>query len=137
VLTTTPALAEYLSDWPGLSQVFQIERSRRFADGRVEQEVVYGITSLKPGDAGARHLLDLNRTHWAIENNLHRVRDTTFAEDACRVRSGDAPQVLAATRNAINHLLVTATVKSIAAAVRRFAVKPLEALKLLKAPAEN
>ncbi|MCL4814955.1 MAG: ISAs1 family transposase, partial [Vicinamibacteraceae bacterium] len=35
-------------------------------------------------------LLQLSREHWAIENSLFHVRDVTFREDACRVRSGSA-----------------------------------------------
>src|SRR5580693_4772908 len=93
-LATTPALSKYLSNWPGIAQVFQIQRTRRFPDGRVEQETAYGITSLKPLDAGAARLLELNRTHWSIENNLHWVRDMVFGEDGCRVRRSDSPQLL-------------------------------------------
>jgi hypothetical protein len=111
--------------------VFQLHRVRRFSDGRTEQEVVYGITSLGPLDAGAARLLRLNRTHWSIENNLHRVRDVTFGEDAGRVRCGSGPQILAATRNALTHLLSAAKVPSFAAALRRFAIRPMEALRLL------
>ena len=40
-----------------------------------------------------------------IDNGLHHVRDATLKEDACRVRMGGAPQILAALRNAIVHLL--------------------------------
>jgi hypothetical protein len=138
-LRTTPALSKYLSDWPGIAQVFHLHRVRRFPGGRVEQETAYGITSLCPRDAGAAELLDLSRTHWSIENNLHRVRDVTFGEDASRVRCGDGPQVLAATRNALTHLLSAAEIPNFAAAARRFAIRPLEALKLLNAkpPPEN
>lgn len=132
-LTTTPALNKYLGDWPGVAQVFQIHRTRRFSDGRTEQETVYGITSLNPIDAGARELLILNRTHWSIENNLHRVRDVTFGEDASRVRCGNGPQILAATRNALTHLLSAAKLPNFAAALRRFAIRPLEAIRLLNA----
>jgi hypothetical protein len=114
--------------------VFPIRRVRRFADGRVEQETASGITSLKPLHAGAARLLELNRTHGSIENNLHGVRDTTFGEDASRVRSADGPQVLAATRNALNHLLNAAGLRNFAAALRRFAIRPLEAFRLLASP---
>lgn len=124
-------MSQYLSDWPGIAQVFQLHRSRRFSDGRVEQETVYGITSLKPLHADAARLLDLNRTHGSIENNLHGVRDTTFGEDASRVRTADAPQILAATRNALTHLLNAARLSNFAAALRRFAIRPLEAFCLL------
>jgi hypothetical protein len=111
--------------------VFQLHRVRRFADGRVEQETVYGITSLRPLAAGAARLLELNRRHWSIENNLHGVRDTTFGEDASRVRCADGPQVLAATRNALTHLLSAAGLPNFAAALRRFAIWPLEAFRLI------
>ena len=127
-LTATVALTKYLCDWPGIAQVFQLHRTRRFSDGRTEQETVYGITSLRPGDAGAARLLRLNRAHWSIENNLHRVRDVTFGEDASRVRCGNGPQVLAATRNALNHLLAVTKVPNFAAALRGFAIRPFEAI---------
>lgn len=45
-------------------------------------------------------LLALARDHWQIKNRLFRVRDNTFAEDACRVRTSSAPQNLAHTRDA-------------------------------------
>ncbi|MGH3084707.1 MAG: ISAs1 family transposase [Gaiellaceae bacterium] len=39
------------------------------------------------------------RGHWSIENRTHYVRDRTFDEDRCQVRTGAAPQVLATLRN--------------------------------------
>ena len=46
------------------------------------------------------------RKHWGIENEAHWTLDCTFAEDACRIRSGHAPQNLALLRrialNALN-----------------------------------
>lgn len=68
-------------------------------------ETVCGLTSLSPEQADAARLLEIVRDHWKIENCLHYVRDVTLGEDACRVRKGNAPQVLAALRNAIVHLL--------------------------------
>ena len=67
--------------------------------------MVYAITSLSPARADAARLLALSRAHWDIENRLHWVRDVTLGEDACRVRTGSAPQVLAACRNAVLTLL--------------------------------
>lgn len=130
-MTATPALSKYLGEWPSIAQVFQLHRTRRFSDGRVEQETVYGITSLKPLDAGAARLLELNRTPWSIENNLHGVRDTVFGEDASRIRCAGSPQFLAATRNALTHILTTADLPNFAAALRRFTIWPLEAFRLL------
>jgi hypothetical protein len=125
-------LSKYLSDWPGIAQVFQIQRERRFPDGRVETETAYGITSLTPSEAGAERLLKLNRAHWSIENNVHWVRDVVFGEDASRVRKASSPQLLAALRNSLLHILATAKLSKVAAALRRFAVRPLEAVRLLQ-----
>ena len=122
-------LRDYLA-WSGIQQVFQIHRVRELP-GRTEQETVYGITSLTAAEAGPERLLALSRGHWGIENRLHGVRDVTLGEDACRVRSGAAPQALAALRNAVIHLLEGVTAVSKAAALRRFAVFPLEAFALL------
>lgn len=123
-------LQKYLADWPGIAQVIQVHRVRNWR-GKTEEETSYGISSLTPQEADAARLLALNRGHWGIENNLHGVRDNTLGEDACRVRSDDAPQVLAATRNALVQLLQGAHVRGLAAALRRFAAKPLEAVALL------
>jgi hypothetical protein len=65
---------------------------------------------------------------------LHYVRDVTLAEDACRVRKGSAPQVLAAVRNAIIHLLAGVDAPSHASALRRLNAHPEEALDLLGLP---
>ena len=102
-LEASAGLTDYL-DWPGLAQVCRITRSR-LVRGKESREVVYTITSLPPETAGAAFLLELSRAHWGIENRLHLVRDVSFAEDACRVRSGAAPQTLAAFRNTVLTLM--------------------------------
>jgi hypothetical protein len=38
------------------------------------------------------------RGHWGIEA-LHHIRDVTFAEDACQIRTGTAPRAMASLRN--------------------------------------
>jgi predicted transposase YbfD/YdcC len=90
--------------WKGARQGFEVRRERAVR-GRTTVEVAYGVTSLSPGRANAAALLAMLRNHWRIENSLHYVRDVTLGEDACRVRAGTAPQVLAAIRNAVVHLL--------------------------------
>jgi hypothetical protein len=69
--------------------------------------------------------------HWGIEKRLHYVRDVTFGEDACQVRTGAAPQVLAALRNAVIGLLRDAGWSNIAAGLRYNAWRPGAALQLL------
>jgi predicted transposase YbfD/YdcC len=131
---TTSTWANGYADWPRVGQVFRVERERR-AKGVTTVEVVYGVTSLTREQAGAARLLALVRSHWGIENGLHHVRDVTFREDAGRVRSGSAPQVLASLRNVAVYLLNRmAGVPSIAAATRRVAANPAIVLPWLGLP---
>jgi hypothetical protein len=129
-LRTTPVLQSYLAEWPGITQVFQLHRVRQLGE-KVEEETSYGISSLPVGVADARRLQELVRGHWGIENRLHGVRDVTLGEDGCHVRSGAAPEVLAALRNVVVHLLAGVDAVSHAAALRRFAIVPREAFALL------
>ena len=135
-LTSTTALNGYL-DWPGVQQVFQVQRTRTI-HGQTTTETAYGITSLPRDRADAAKLLDLVRGHGGIENRLHHVRDVTFGEDACRVRTGHGSQNLAALRNVAVTLLNQAGYKNKAAALRRHAAQPHEALALIRgSPSEN
>jgi hypothetical protein len=86
--------------------------------------VVYAITSLAFAQASPARLADLLRGHWAIQNGLHYVRDVTFAEDASRVRTGTAPQVMACLRNLLIGVLGRAGPVNLAAALRRHARRP-------------
>jgi predicted transposase YbfD/YdcC len=119
--------------WPGLAQGLKITRERT-VNGKTTKETEYAMTSLKPTEANAKRLSELVREHWGIENRLHYVRDVTFSEDRCRVRKGSAPQVLAAVRNTVIHLLSNVDAPSHAAAVRRLHAHPEEALELLDLP---
>lgn len=122
--------------WPGLAQVFRLTRERT-VQGKTTVEVAYGITSLPRSRAEARRLLALVRRHWGIENKLHYVRDVTLGEDACHVRKGSAPQVLAGVRNAALHLLKRINPTNVAAAIRHLAAKPLKAIRLVCPKPEN
>ncbi len=136
-LTASTALVGY-SDWPGLAQVFQLERRVTVKkSGEQRQELVYGLTNLAPDRAGPDGLLRLVRHHWHIENKLHWVRDVTFVEDHSQVRCGSIPQVMAALRNVVIGLMRWAGETNIAAACRRFAAQPWAALALLGIKAEN
>lgn len=127
-LRASTALNSYLLGWAGLGQVLWLER-RVWQCGRGETlETACAITSLLPGQAGPEELLALWRGHWGIETRLHYVRDVTLGEDACRVRTGAAPQALAAVRNTVISLVRLAGGTNVAAALRRFAAKPAEAL---------
>ena len=136
-LTTSEALVGY-SDWPGMAQVFELGRhviTKKTGKERVE--VVYGVTSLSPQRATPGRLLELVRGHWQIENKLHWVRDVTFDEDRSQVRCGNIPQCMAALRNTAIGLLRWAGHTNIAAACRRMAAQPAQALALIGIEFEN
>jgi predicted transposase YbfD/YdcC len=130
-LTSSDVLAGY-STWPGLQQVFQVAReTTEKKSGQVRAEIVYGVTSLRRERASAACLLGLVRGQWTIENRSHWVRDVTFDEDRSQVRSGHVPQVMAAIRNTAIGLLRLAGETNIAAACRRMAAQPEQALALI------
>ncbi len=123
-LTSTTVLNSYL-DWPGLKQVCRIDRERRIG-ARRQRETVYYITSLPRTMAGPEDLLNLARNHWgAIENRLHYVRDEVLGEDRSTIFRGDAPQNLAALRNASLNWLRVKGIDKISATLRSFARHPL------------
>lgn len=136
-LQTSNVLTGY-SDWPGLAQVFRLERQVIFKKtGEVRQEVVAGVTSLPPERADAARLLTLIRGQWQIENRSHWVRDVTFDEDRSQVRCGNIPQVMAALRNTVIGVMRWAGYTNMAAACRRFAAQPRAALHLIGIALEN
>jgi hypothetical protein len=111
------------------------ERERRFKkSGLLQRERVYAMTSLSTSQAGPTRLLALLRGHWCIENKSHYVRDVTLGEDRSQVRTGNLPQVLAALRNASLNLVRLTGHKNVAAALRFFAARPTQALKLIGCP---
>lgn len=136
-LTVSAALTDY-STWPGLQQVFRLERETILrATGEIRTETVFGVTSLSPPRADAHRLLDLTRQHWRIENCSHWVRDVTFDEDRSQVRRGSTPEVMAAFRNTAIGLLRVSGATNIAAACRRLAACPRLALALIGIKTDN
>jgi hypothetical protein len=79
--------------WPSARQVVLLRRERQQGKKPAVEEYHCGITSCSPRQASAAQLLEAIRGHWGIENRLFHIRDVTLGEDACRVRTGDAPQV--------------------------------------------
>jgi hypothetical protein len=130
-LRTTSTLTKG-QDWAGLKQGFELTRQRTIK-GVTTVETVYGITSLTPERAAAASLQKLARGHWDMENGLHYRRDVTMGEDASRIRKGAAPQVMAALRNSVIHVL-NAFGSNLAAAMRRLNNCLPQALSLLGLP---
>ena len=80
---------------PHAVQAIRVTRRVRYlASRRWRAVTVYAVTSLTTIKAALRQLAGYLRGHWAIENQLHWVRDVTFAEDASQVRAGTAPRAI-------------------------------------------
>ena len=133
-LTASSDLQGY-SDWPGLAQVFRLERHRVIrTSGKAERETVYGLTSLTPAQASAAQLLALTRAYWGIENGLHHRRDVTFREDTTRLTRGHAGRAMATLNNLVIGLLRRAGYTNLAAARRRCDADLFTSLALLGLP---
>ncbi|MFF5522634.1 ISAs1 family transposase [Streptomyces coeruleorubidus] len=117
--------------FPGARQAVQIKRRRTDrTTGKTTVKTVYAVTSLTAEQATPSQLARLVRDHWTIEA-LHHVRDTTFAEDASQLRTGNAPRAMATWRNLAIGALRAAGAKNIAAGLRRNARDPRRPLALL------
>ncbi|MFV2109045.1 ISAs1 family transposase [Micromonospora sp. LOL_015] len=117
-------------NFPHVAQVFLIERAVT-VKGRTSYQAMLYVTSLTAGQADAADLLAYVRQHWGIEV-LHWVRDVTFREDASRIRTGNAPRVMATLRNVSVSLLGIHDTTNIAAALRYNARNNSRILKLLQ-----
>jgi predicted transposase YbfD/YdcC len=99
-------------DFPGLAAVARVETHRKSAG---EPEPVIVRWYLLSAHLSAERMLDVARTHWSIENQLHWVLDVAFDEDAARSRKDNAPQNLALLRKLALNLLrqhpATASIK--------------------------
>jgi predicted transposase YbfD/YdcC len=134
LVEASTALAGY-SELPGLQQVLSIHR--RVTDkgtGAVSDEISYGVASLTADRADAQLLAGYIRGHWGIENRLHWVRDVDYGEDVSRVRTGNAPQVMAAIRNLAISLMRLSGFASVAEAIRHYAAHQLAATSLVCKP---
>lgn len=105
--------------FPGACQAVQIKRRRTDRKtGKTTITTVYAVTSLTAEQAAPARLAQLVRDHWKIEA-LHHVRDTTFAEDASQLRTGNAPRAMATWRNLAIGAMRLGGVKNMAAGLRR------------------
>ena len=116
--------------FPHAAQAVQVRRRRRPLKGskKWSTETVYAITSLDATQASPSELADIIRGHWKIEDCLHWVRDVTFDEDRCQIRTGNGPRVMASLRNLAITILRLTGVTNIAAALRHHARRPTRPL---------
>jgi predicted transposase YbfD/YdcC len=136
-ITTSEMLNAY-SAWPGLAQVYRLERQfqwrRNGSCYRSSCEVEFGITSLTRKEATPSHLLHIRRAHWGIETGLHYRRDVTLKEDATRMTLGNAGKVMASINNLVLALIRQANFHNAPQARRWFAAHIPQAFALLITP---
>ena len=89
--------------WPGLKSVIMVE-SQRETNGKVETETRFYITSLVLLAVAIGPMI---RSHWMVENGLHRVLDMVFRDDERRVRTDHAPFNLAIVKHLALNVLRT------------------------------
>jgi predicted transposase YbfD/YdcC len=81
------APTELLTKWIGLQSVIMVHRTGTRAKKPFTETVYYLSSQSLPADT----YMNLIRGHWAIENRLHWVKDTTFSEDYPPRLGGHAP----------------------------------------------
>ena len=89
--------------FPGIAAVARVTSWRRRKGQPADKPFVrYFILSTY---VSARRLLEIVRSHWSVENQMHWILDVVFAEDANRARMDAAPENLAVLRRfALNFL---------------------------------
>ena len=88
--------------FPGLVAVARVETHRQIAQ---QPQTVIVRWFLLSTLLTAERMLQVARTHWGIENQLHWVLDVNFNEDAARSRKDNAPQNLAIIRKLALNLI--------------------------------
>lgn len=121
---STDGQPELQALFPHAAQIAKITRTRWRKGGKRSSETVYIVTSLTHRHATPAQLAAYVRGQWSIENGLHWIRDVTQREDASQVRTGHAPQNLAALRNLVINLFRLDGRDNIAAAHRHYADQP-------------
>jgi predicted transposase YbfD/YdcC len=136
-ITTSQMLNSYAA-WPGLAQVYRLEREfqwrRRGVGYKTSHEVEFGITSLAREKASPQQLLEIRRSHWGIETGSHYRRDVTLKEDATRFTIGHGARVLANINNLVLALIRQTGFLNAAQARRFFAAHLSRAFSLLITP---
>jgi predicted transposase YbfD/YdcC len=119
---------------PAAAQVFRIRRDTfDHLGNRLSKEVVHGVTSLTSDQAGPGLLAGLVRSHWAIENKSHWVRDVVYREDDQHAYAGTGVQVMATVRNLALGLLRLAGITQITRTLQRIAADRTRIIPIIAA----
>ena len=88
--------------WAGLKSFAMVERVSETADGKVQTDRRYYISSLK---MNPELISEAIRSHWGVENNVHWCLDVVFGEDQSRARTLNAAKNLGLLRNMALNIL--------------------------------
>lgn len=89
--------------FPGIAAVGRITSWRRCKGQPAAKPFVRYFVLSKY--VSAKKLLEIVRSHWSVENQMHWVLDVVFAEDRSRVRKDNAPEILAILRRLALNIL--------------------------------
>jgi len=87
--------------WKGPNSIAMVEASREI-DGKATVSRGFYISSTQLDTKGFAAAV---RSHWTIENQLHRPLDVVLHDDLSRLRSENGPQNMATIRHAALNLL--------------------------------
>jgi predicted transposase YbfD/YdcC len=117
--------------FPYAVQAIQLKRRRTTATtGKTTIKTIYAVTDLTPAQADPQQLDTHIRRHWSIEA-LHHIRDVTYAEDASKIHTGQAPRIMAGLRNLAISLTRLMGWTNITAATDHYRTHPDHAVQLL------
>ena len=88
--------------FPGLAAIGRIEAERTAGNGKPTVDTRYIALSRR---LAPRKMLEVVRTHWTVENQLHWSLDVVFDEDDARSRKNYAPENLAVIRRLALNML--------------------------------
>jgi len=92
-----------LQQWHGLRQVLAVETIRHVANRDETQcEIRYFLSGC---DDSVEQQIQAVRSHWRIENSLHRVLGMSFREDECRIRGSNPARCFAVLRKIALNLI--------------------------------
>jgi len=91
--------------WKDLSTLIKIGSERILPDDSLSKHTRYYLTSISIKDLQGRGFINMIRSHWGVENNLHWTLDVCFREDHSQVRSGNADENFSILRKLALNLL--------------------------------
>lgn len=113
-------------DWTMVRRLLKIT-AKVVRYGNVSYETRYYISNLT---VTAKEFLHIIRSHWAIENSLHYIKDVAFLEDFNRMRTDQIPVVTSLLRSLAINLLNINKISNKTQARKLFAWGGIDVLSL-------